>query len=326
MQYLTLSSPSVFACLFLAGREPIDGPPTEAVERGRSPEPKTKTEINLNGSASDALAPTEDSKATPAPATPARNPARVVLFGGTDTVKTDSSRPTTPGATIGAPPPVPRRAAARGTARPGSLIAPDILKPPPPKSERRAGGSVGGEGKGKKEEIADEKKEAKVEAKVEKESTAVGENTEEVIDVALLITEEAKEEPKVEAEVPARAPVSQEPLTAPEAAADTATPNTPINSPSPLPEPTLEPATETAHVDRASILSESSASVYTKDTKDMIPPIPATVATEEDSPDDDEWVSNARWEDRAWNEIVRLRKEMFWARMGSGIVNGEVVN
>jgi hypothetical protein len=195
-----------------------------------------------------------------------------------------------------------------------------------------ADGNVGGEEKEKNEEVDGEKKEAKVEAEVKTESTVVGENTEGMFDIAQTITEEAKEQPKA---VPARAPTPQESLTVPGATADTATPNTPIILPSPLPEPTLELATDAppvtvatspAHVDRASILSESSASVYTKDTKDLLPSIPATVAAEEDSPGDDEWVSNARWEDRAWNEIIRLRKEMFWARVGSGIFNREAAS
>ena len=293
--------------------------------------------MDSNEPVPEALVPTEDSKTTPAPATPARNPARVVSFSGPDPARTDSSRPTTPGATVGVPPPVPRRAAARATTRPGSaLVAPDILRPPPPRSERRTGGNVGGEEKEKKEGSVGEQKGAKVEAEAKKESTIVGESAEEVIDVAQVIAEEEpKDEPKDEAWVPARAPASQESLTIPGTAADTATPNTPISPSLALPEPTLEPAmeapppavaTETAHLDRASILSESSASVYTKDTKDTLPPIPATVATQEDSPDDDEWVSNARWEDRAWNDIIRLRKEMFWARVGSGIVNMEAVS
>ena len=253
-------------------------------------------------------------------------------FGGIDTARTDSSRPTTPGAIIGVPP-VPRRAAARGTPRPGSMIiTPDLVKPPPPRSERRAVGNVGGEGKEKKEGIVDKKKEAKVEVGVEKQSAAVGKKTEEVIDVAPVAAEKVKEEPKVEVEVPAS---TQESPAVPEVAADTATPNTPIESPSPLPESTPEPAsevpptataTETTPADRASIISASSASVYTKDTKDMLPPIPTTAPTEEDLPENDEWVGNARWEDRAWNEIVRIREEMFWARVGSGTVGGGVVD
>lgn len=324
----------MFVCLPYADCEPIERPPIEAAERTRALEPKTETKADSNEPVPEALVPLEGSKSTPAPATPARNPVRVVPFGGADTARTDSSRPTTPGATVGAPPPVPRRAAARGSARPGStLVTPDILRPPP-RSERRAGGNVGGEEE-RKEETGGEKKEVKAEAEVKKESPVVGARIKEVVDGALITAEEAKEEPEVEVGVPARTPAPQESLTVLGAAVDTATPNTPINPPSPLPEPTVELAsegppaditTETAHMDRASILSESSASVYTKDTKDLLPPIPATVATEGDSPDDDQWVSNTRWEDRAWNEIIRLREEMFWARVGSEIVNREAVS
>ena len=312
-------------------------PAMEAVEHPKTPEPKTETKIDPNEPVTQSPLATEDLKSTPAPATPARKPARVVPFSGTDTPKTDGSRPTTPGATIGTPPPVPRRAAARGTPRPGSmLVTPDIFKPPPPINERRATEKVGGEGsekvEEKKENIAAERKETKVGAEV-KGSTVVAEKTEVVIGVAPVAAEETKDEPKVDAEAPARAP-SQDSRTTPEGepiAAYTATPNTPVNYLSPLPEPTLEPppptttATEITPADRASILSVSSASVYTKDTKDILPPIPATAAAE-DLPDDSEWVSNARWEDRAWIEIVRIREKMFWARTGSETVGGTAAN
>jgi Rab guanine nucleotide exchange factor SEC2 len=292
----------------------------ETAEQPKTPEPTAETEIDSSGHVPEVPAPTGDPK--PGPATPTRNPVRVVPFGGTDTPKKDGSRPTTPGARTGTPPPVPRRAAARGTPRPGSaLITPDILKPPPPRSERRVVGKVVGEGKGKKVEgkIVDEKIETKVEAPVV---------TKEVIGIAPVAAVESKGQstgtPQVEAEVPTPAPEG-EPV-----AVDTATPNTPINAPSSLSEPTPEPTaetpsmvttTETTPADRASILSVSSASVYTKDTKDTLPPIPATTATDGDTLDD-EWVGNTRWEDRAWIEIVRIREEMFWARVGSGIVGG----
>lgn len=272
-----------------------------------------------------ASAPTEGPGATPTPATPARNPARVVPFGGIDPTKTDISRPVTPGAIAGTPPPVPRRAAARGTPRPGStLINPDILKPPPPKSERRAIGRVEGEGGEKKEEA--KKEGVRVEAEAEE---VVAEKTEKDIGVVPVTTEEAKVETTVEASASAPDPASRESLAVPEVAANTATPNTPINSLSSLPEYTLDSATEAPPMttateptptDRASILSASSASVYTKYTKDMLSSIPATATTEEDLPEDDEWVGNIRWEDRAWNDIVRIREEMFWARVGGGIV------
>lgn len=322
----------MFVCLPYADRE---RPPIEEAEHTRALEPQTETKAGSNEPVPEALVPLEGSKTTPVPVTPARNPVRVVPFGGADTAKTDSSRPTTPGSTVGVPPPVPRRAAARGSARPGStLVTPDILRPLPPRSERRAGGNIGGEEE-KKEETGGEKKEVKAEAEVKKESPVVAARIKEIVDGALVIAKEAKEELEVEVGIPACTPAPQESLTVLGAAADTATPNTPINPPSPLPEPAVELAsegppaeiaTETAHMDRASILSESSASVYTKDTKDLLPPIPATVATEGDSPDDDEWVSNTRWEDRAWNEIIRLREEMFWARVGSEIVNREAVS
>lgn len=275
-----------------------------------------------------ASAPTEGPEATPTPATPARNPARVVPFGGTDPTKADISRPVTPGAIAGTPPPVPRRAAARSTPRPGSMVInPDILKPPPPKSERRAIGKVGGEGGEKKEEA--NKEGVRAEAEAEEEPKVVEEKTGKVIGVVPVTTEEAKEEAKVEAGASAPDPAPRGSLAVPEVAADTATPNTPINSLSPLPENTLDSATEappmttateSTPVDRASILSASSASVYTRYTKDVLSSIPATATTEEDLPEDDEWVGSIRWEDRAWNDIVRIREEMFWARVGGGIV------
>jgi len=28
------------------------------------------------------------------------------------------------------------------------------------------------------------------------------------------------------------------------------------------------------------------------------------------------WVGDATWEERTWKELVRLREEMFWARIG----------
>ena len=295
---------------------------TETVERPKTPELKTVSKVDAIE-----LGPTEDPKATPTPAPLARNPARVVPFGGTGPTKADISRPVTPAVTTGVPPPLPKRAAARGAARPGStLITPDVQKFPPPKNERRAAGKTRDEGGEKKDE-------ATVEAEAEGESKVVAEKVEEAIGVVPVTTEEAKEEPKVEAGASAPDPASEEPLPVPEVAANTATPNTPINSVSPLPEYTLEPttetpppttATETTTADQASILSASSASVYTKHTKEALPSIPATATTEaeEDVPEDgdDEWVGNARWEDRAWNEIVRIREEMFWARVGGGTV------
>ena len=270
--------------------------------------------------APEALPPTDDSKATPTPATLVRNPPRVVPFGGVNPTKANISRPVTPVAITGVPPPVPKRAAARGAPRPGStLITPDVQKFLPPKSERRSVGKIRDEGGEKKEEVRGE-------AEAEGGPKVVAE---EAIGVVPVATEETKEESKVETEASASDPAFQESLTVPDIATNTATPNTPIDSPSPLPEYTLEPtteapptttATETTTADQASILSASSASVYTKNTKEVLPSIPATTTTEEDLPEDDEWVGNARWEDRAWNEIVRIREEMFWARVGGGTV------
>ena len=270
--------------------------------------------------APEALPPTDDPKATPTPATLVRNPPRVVPFGGVNPTKANISRPVTPVAITGVPPPVPKRAAARGAPRPGStLITPDVQKFLPPKSERRSVGKIRDEGGEKKEEVRGE-------AEAEGGPKVVAE---EAIGVVPVATEETKEESKVEAEASASDPAFQESLTVPDIATNTATPNTPIDSPSPLPEYTLEPttetpptttATETTTADQASILSASSASVYTKNTKEVLPSIPATTTTEEDLPEDDEWVGNARWEDRAWNEIVRIREEMFWARVGGGTV------
>ena len=309
-------------------------PATETGEHPRTPEPKTVTKIDASEPVLGTLAPTEDPKVTPAPATPARNPSRVVPFGGADPAMTDISYPTTPGATTVVPPPVPRRAAARGTPRPGSmLITPDIYKPPPPRSERRTIGKVGGEENERKEEekqedITDEKKEAKVEAELVEKPTTVAEGIGQAVGFVPITTEATKEEPKVETEASATDLAAQESLAVPEVAVDTATPNTPTNSSSLLPEYVLVPATgappttaatETTPVDRASILSASSASVY---TKDILPSIPTTATTEDDLAEDESWVGNARWEDRAWNGIVRIREEMFWARVGSGIVGG----
>lgn len=287
------------------------------------PEPKTVSKVDASELIPEVLGPTEDPKATPTPATPTRKPARVVPFGGPDLTKANTSCLVTPGVTTGTPPPVPKRAAARGTPRPGStLITLDILKSQPPKGERTAIGKVGDEGGEKKEE-------ARVEVEAEGEAKVVAERTEGTIGVVPVTAEEPKEEPKVEARASAPDPALQESLVIPEAATNTATPNTPINSASPLPEYTQEPTTDTppttnatgtTTADQASILSASSASVYTKYTKDVLPSIPATTTTEEDLADDDEWVGNARWEDRAWNEIVRIREEMFWARVGGGTV------
>lgn len=318
-----------------------DPKPVEVSERPKTPETSSETKINLNEQVPEASVHAEDPRSTPAPSTPARNPARVLPFGGNDTPKADGPCPSTPATTVGVPPPVPRRAAARGTPRPNSmLVTPDIFKPPPPRSERKAVEKVEGDEKEqkeeeKKEEILDEKKEAEIKTEVDEVATAVAEKTEEATGIAPVTAEETKEEPKVGGEVLTPGPASQESLGISEAAADTATPNTPIGSPSPLPESTLEPATEapsttfvteTPPADRASVLSASSASVYTKDTKDMLLPIPATVATDENSPNNDEWVGNAQWEDRMWTEIVRIREEMFWARVGSGTVGGTAVD
>ena len=307
---------------WLADLKPVEVP-TKTVERPKTPEPKTETKAAVSELIPEALEPTEDLKATPTPATPARKPARVVPFGGPDLTKADISRLVTPRVTTGTPPPVPKRAAARGTLRPGStLITLDILKSQPAKGERRVIGKVGDEGGEKKEE-------ARVEVEAEGEPKAVAEKTEGTIGVVPVTTEEAKEEPKVEAGASAPDSALQETLAVPEVATNTATPNTPINSPSPLPEYTQEPTTEapatitatgSTTADQASILSASSASVYTKYTKDVLPSIPATTTTEEDLAEDDEWVGNTRWEDRAWNEIIRIREEMFWARVGGGTV------
>jgi len=317
-----------------ASLETFEVPATETGEHTRTPEPKTVTKIDASELVLGTLVPIEDPKATPAPATPARNPARAVPFGGTDPATMDISYPTTPGATIVVPPPVPRRVAARSTPRPGSmLITPDIFKPPPPRSERRAIGKVGGEENekkegAKKEDIADEKKEAKVEAELVEKPTTVAEGIGQAIGFVPITTEETKEEPKVKMGASATDLAAQESLAVPEVAADTTTPNTPTNSSSPLPECVLVPvteappmttATETTPLDQASILSASSASVY---TKDILPSIPTTATTEDDLAEDEGWVGNARWEDRAWNRLVRICEEMFWVCVGSGIVGG----
>ena len=308
---------------------PVEVRVMETVERPKTPEPKTVSKVDASELVPEALAPTGDPKATPAPVSPARGPARVVPFGGVNHTKADISRPVTPVAITGVPPPVPKRAAARGTPRPGSmLITPDVQKFLPPKNDRRTVARVRDEGGEKKEDT-------RVEAEAEGVPKVVAE---EAIGVLPVTTEEKKEESKVEAEASAPDPALQETLIVPEVAANTATPNTPINSSSPLPEDTLESttettetppttsATETTTADQASILSASSASVYTKNTKEVLPSIPATTTTEEDLPEDDEWVGNARWEDRAWNEIVRIREEMFWARVGGGTVGDAEVD
>ena len=38
---------------------------------------------------------------------------------------------------------------------------------------------------------------------------------------------------------------------------------------------------------------------------------------DESSDDSKNYVSDATWEERTWKEIVRLREDMFWARIGA---------
>ena len=84
--------------------------------------------------------------------------------------------------------------------------------------------------------------------------------------------------------------------------------DTPSHPPAESPSTTVDVTHTTSEVSQSSHLSEDSItqekSIDTSSTKHS------------SATDGEGYVGDATWEDRTWKEIVRLKEEMFWARVG----------
>ena len=210
----------------------------------------------------------------------------------------------------GAPPPIPRRAAARANtgeraASPvpavGSKLK-DEAKEVVKEKEVEVKEQVKEEDKveGKQET----KEEEKEEAKEEKPKEAKEEKPEEVKkeeDVAVTkeeakeatATEEAKEDLKTEATKEAEK--TQEPAKEPEPSSSPL-----VNGHNDTPSPTDSNASTTPLVNGEGVI-ENHHRVDSTDTQ---------------IEDDRVWIGDATWEERIWKDLIKIREEMFWARVG----------
>ena len=247
-----------------------------------APQEKTPTsEHPPDIDASPIIAPTD----TPAPVLPADAAA----------VKDqDDNTPTRTGSP--APPPLPRRAAARARS---SVPAPQAQESGPAKEDAPAPADA----VAPTAAPADEKAatEASVPSAPEQlQEPKVGADTGASVPDAPVVPSEVAALP----EVPA--PVTEEPEPMPvvvaESAADTPTvPEAPVNGVAP--EDDAPPADAIA----------TSKEVHL----DTAPTAPEKAVADE--VDNGQFVGDASWEDRTYKELVRLREEMFWARVGASV-------
>ena len=88
------------------------------------------------------------------------------------------------------------------------------------------------------------------------------------------------------------------------------------------PEDTAEPVQSSKEGSLRSLedVSLVNASAHEEETQvvNLTPETASEVATSEDATEDEPgvYVGNSSWEERTWKELVKLREEMFWARIG----------
>ncbi|KAJ6557912.1 hypothetical protein B0H19DRAFT_1070509 [Mycena capillaripes] len=190
--------------------------------------------------------------------------------------------PTTPAPSAGAPPPIPRRAAAR---RP-------VPPPPPPETHAPAA-----ENPAPADPVVSEATVVPEESKAEK-----------TVDAEVAVAK--AEETKVDGDVPAAAETNA-------AVADTATAEK-----APEPETKAEEVKVEGEAEVPRVDSPVPAELTKRDVEKEKDPFLDEESEEKgedkkDEEDDHEaYVGDVTWEERTWKELVRLREDMYWARIG----------
>ncbi|TRM63703.1 hypothetical protein BD626DRAFT_495124 [Schizophyllum amplum] len=279
------------------------------------------------------------------PILPPRAAARLSMTAGTPPPRAE-----TPPVATGGPPPVPRRAVARG-ARPMSAhirkssdlgasplaaaLAPAV-DAPAPAADVQAGDDEEKEGRkvsppAMKEEGSSDTEAAFVDAHEEQPSEGGSERkstdgSERKSLDAVPESSDAAAEPSISAE-PSNYEVAPPEGIPVEASVDNTdpepSPQSIILSPKPTPAASLAPTvsldSETSEQDDATIKEVSGIDGVVNGINGVSSDAAeddSASASEEDAAKSGIYVGEATWEERTWKELVRLREDMFWARIG----------
>lgn len=236
--------------------------------------------------------------------------------------------PITPGKT--APPPVPRRAAARNAAARSSIVA---IPKEPEKIEKEASIEPA-----KEETTSADVKDATATAAAIDETKAA--NSSELDEKAVGQPITSTVDPPTAQPEETKAPQDQDATVIEPSHSNVSTPKSismplpPLEMPSPSrhPVPQLpvflekeDVAIEETKVGRSrqqSVVSSSSdytPSVYTNNSAAPIPDDDGPPVPEKGGLGHEFYVGRTTWEERAWLELVRIRERMFWARLGGVI-------
>ncbi|KAL1742543.1 hypothetical protein HDZ31DRAFT_75458 [Schizophyllum fasciatum] len=277
------------------------------------------------------------------PALPPRAAARRSMILSTPPPRAET--PVTPGA----PPPVPRRAAARGP-RPMSthIRRASDMAASPLATERPTTPAVAEGGEAEEAHKVEEAHKAEEEHKVERfmSTPALKEESSSETDAAFVDAHEEqpqegraeRKSPDVDVAAPApAAEVVQDTAAEEKAAEDVALPESPVQeptapdspedlpaappvilSPMPTPAPSLAPAVE---LDGEKMSDEGAEDALVNGINGLIEEKgdgteDQAGAEEDDGDKSTVYIGDATWEERTWKELVRLREDMFWARIG----------
>ncbi|KAJ6487708.1 proline-rich protein, partial [Mycena sanguinolenta] len=212
---------------------------------------------------------------------------------------TADAAPAAPAPIAGAPPPLPRRAAARRPVPPppgAPSTAAELPSPANPVVERAAVDGLA--------------KVAPSEASAAAEAAAVNEGSKATPEAVETAAVAAAEETKANGDVPAADPVT-------ETAAD---------------ESKAEAKVEEAKAEEVKAEAEAEAEAPRVDspvqeqvTKKEVEEQPVTHGHLDENPEEEKqdendgeaYIGDVTWEERTWKELVRLREDMFWARIGA---------
>ncbi|KAG7448750.1 uncharacterized protein BT62DRAFT_929843 [Guyanagaster necrorhizus] len=249
------------------------------------------------------------------------------------------SRPATPAtpASPAAPPPLPRRAAARGARPlPGS-------RPGTPKSEGAAKEKSEEKEKEKEKKAQDndrenEESDAKRDEKAETEVGKEGENVEKEVEEST-----AEERPSVPSEVPTTEPVSasetvtepyetsgSEPELSSAVEVEESPPTTLISEGAEQARPSSSESIESdtpssptpSHVYGKVELEDRNVSAGYDDEQERFETPVQSVSESDDGKEEPEdetkevYIGDTTWEERTWKELIRIKEDMFWARVG----------
>ncbi|KAK0203641.1 hypothetical protein DFS33DRAFT_818607 [Desarmillaria ectypa] len=231
------------------------------------------------------------------------------------------SRPATP-ASPAAPPPLPRRAAARGVRHlPGSR--PGTPKPEGVSTEKAEEDEKEKEKKAQDNDREKEESDAKEDENSKTEARNEGENVEK--EVEHFAAEERSPTPEVPTTEPSEksgpepgvVEAEEKPPT-PEGAKETKLSSSEGNESDTPSSPT--PSHVNGRVDLGDRNVQPASNDENEKFESPVESVPESDNGKEESDDEDEnkeaYISDTTWEERTWKELVRIKEDMFWARVG----------